>query len=278
MRKTLKAGFSLFRIRVSEGFQYRIAALSNATIGAFWALIEIIVITVFFTYGTNANTNINGMNLRQSITYIWIAQSILGLSGMGIDGDIRTKIISGDIGVELCRPLDLYWHWFARSAAAGVSSVLMRGGLVFVCGIILSLIGFKDIGASFPASPLNFLLFLISIFGALLFGTAFKMFLTSIRMGVAWGDGPLNIIDMSCGILSGSYLPLQLWPDFMQNFLKFQPFAASLDTPIRLYIGSAGIKNGLVSIVFQAVWIVIFIIAGRIIMRNKIKNLIVQGG
>jgi ABC-2 type transport system permease protein len=35
--RTLKAGASLFRLRVTEGLQYRLAALSGSTLAVFWA-------------------------------------------------------------------------------------------------------------------------------------------------------------------------------------------------------------------------------------------------
>ena len=279
MRKTFKAGLSLFKIRVAEGLQYRMAALSGATISIFWGLIEIVVLTVFFTYGHNASYSVNGMTLTQVVSYTWVAQMMVGLMLMSaVDGDLMAKITSGDVGVELCRPLDLYWHWFARTAASKASIVGQRGLLVIVFAAALSLVGFESIGLGLPHSPLNFILFLTSFFGAFLFGASFGMLLTSIRMGISWGDGPVNVIFVFAGILSGGYLPLQIWPDFMQAFLRFQPFAASLDTPVRLYVGSISVADGLVSMSFQVIWIVVFAASGKIIMKSKIKNIVVQGG
>ena len=278
MRRTLKAGFSLFRVRVAEGLQYRFAAFSGATVSSFWALIEVVIITVFFTYGTNTGESFNGMSLRQGIAYIWMTQSLFGLLMWGFDEDIMNKITSGDVGIELCRPLDLYWHWFARSAAGAVSSSVLRGGFVFICGVTISLLGFTNIGAAPPVSLINFILFAVSLFSAVLFATAFRMFLTAIRLSIVWGEGPINIIMVFGGILSGAYLPLQLWPDFMQTFLRFQPFAAGLDTPVRFYAGTIGITDGLVSMGVQVFWIFIFVMWGKVILRNQVKNIIVQGG
>ena len=279
MKRTFKAGLSLFRIRTAEGLQYRMAALSGATVSTFWALIEVAILTVFFTYGNvGAGDSINGMSLSQSISYIWIAQWMVMLSLSSIDGDLLGKINNGDIGVELCRPLDLYWHWFARTAAGKVNGLLMRGGLVLVCGIVISLIGFRNVGIGLPASPLHLALFFVSLFGALLFSTTFGMFVTAMRMNVRWGDGPMHLITATGGILSGSYLPLQIWPDFMQTFLRLQPFASFLDAPARLYVGSASIHESLLSMLLQLFWIVVFIALGRVIMKRRIKTVVVQGG
>ena len=111
MGNTFKAGLALFKIRAAEGLQYRLAALSGATVSVFWALIEIVVLTVFYTYGNNAETAVNGLTLPQGVSYIWLAQLMVTLQAPSVDGDLMAKIASGDVGIDLCRPLDLYWHY-----------------------------------------------------------------------------------------------------------------------------------------------------------------------
>jgi len=279
MNKTVKASLALFKIRTIEGFQYRMAALSGATVSIFWVFIEVIILTVFFTYGNiEPDGSINGLNLAQGLSYRWIGEFMLVFALTGIDGDLLRKITSGDIGIELCRPLDLYWHWFSRTGAGKVSSLLLRGGSVFAFGAVLSLLGFRSIGPGLPPTWLHFLLFLLTLFGAFWFSTAFAMFITAIRMNVSWGDGPMHMISTAGGFLSGAYLPLQIWPDFLQTFLRMQPFASHFDTPARLYAGSTDIRTGLVAMLFQLIWIAVFISLGKMLMKRRVKNLIVQGG
>ena len=277
MGRTLKACLALFKIRAAEGLQYRLAGISSATIGIFWALIEIVVLTVFFRYGSNTADSVNGISLAQSVSYIWLAQVMVALN-MGIDGDLLKKITSGDIGVELCRPLDLYWHWFARFAAGKTTHLVIRGGLEILCGAALTVFGARSLGLGLPYSGVHFLLFLVSFFCAYLFNTAFGMLMTAVRTGITWGDGPLNLIMVTGQILSGVYLPLQLWPDFMQVFLRLQPFAGSLDTSARLYVGSVSLETGLLLIMIQIIWSAAFIFLGKMIMKNKLKTIVVQGG
>ena len=78
--------------------------------------------------------------------------------------------------------------------------------------------------------------------------------------------------------LSGGYLPLQLWPDFMQGFLAIQPFAGTMDLPLRLYIGTILPHQAIAALALQAGWITIFIIVGRILLRRRMRYIIVQGG
>jgi ABC-2 type transport system permease protein len=79
-------------------------------------------------------------------------------------------------------------------------------------------------------------------------------------------------------VLSGAYLPLQLWPKFLQNFLLLQPFAGYLDIPLRLYLGTLSPAKAIPVIALQLFWITGFIVAGKCIMSNRIRKIIVQVG
>lgn len=119
---------------------------------------------------------------------------------------------------------------------------------------------------------------ILSIFSAFLLCTAYTMFICTVRLNITLGEGPAYILMLIGSILSGAYLPLQLWPDVMQKFLLYQPFAGYLDIPLRLYIGTMSTDSGLFAISLQLCWTVVFIAAGKVLMSFRLKNLIVQGG
>jgi ABC-2 type transport system permease protein len=104
------------------------------------------------------------------------------------------------------------------------------------------------------------------------------MLITSIRINVTWGEGPTSILLLVSGVLSGAYLPLPLWPRFMQGFLYIQPFAGQLDLPVRLYSGVLAPDGAAAVFALQIGWAMLFLAAGRIIMRQKLTRIIVQGG
>ena len=119
---------------------------------------------------------------------------------------------------------------------------------------------------------------LISFASAFLLCTAFGMLVCTLRLNIKWGDGPTHIIMLMGGILSGAYLPLQLWPEFMQSFLLVQPFAGYLDIPLRLYVGTMLPADAYWAIGLQISWAMIFIFTGRSLMSVRLKSIIVQGG
>lgn len=272
---TAKACFSIFRIKAAEGLQYRVAGIAGASTGIFWVLIEITVYTVFYTHASFQDAGAAaGLTLRQVITYAWLTQLLFLMQPMSIDRDILDKIISGDVGIEMCRPLGLYHHWFAKTAASRLIPLIWRGSATLAAGCLMP----HAYRLSPPASFAGFGWMLLSAASAFLLCTAFAMLMVAIRLNIRWGDGPTYILMLIGGVLSGGYLPLQLWPDAMQRFLLLQPFAGYLDIPLRLYIGTLVPSQAVWAIGMQLVWTAVFAAIGRALMAKRLNTIIVQGG
>ena len=127
MSQTLRACTSLFKIRIAENLQYRAAAIANTSISVFWGFLQIAMFTVFFTLGDAQATD---MTLPQAISYAWLAQTMLGFIGrLDVDSDLREKITSGNVALDLCRPLDLYAHWYAKTIANRMGGSAWRAAL-----------------------------------------------------------------------------------------------------------------------------------------------------
>ena len=267
---TLRACYSLFRIRLAESIQYRMAAITGSLVGIFWAIVEVVIYRVFYMYG---HPPTDGLTLTQVISYAWLGQVLFMLQPMSVDGDILTKITSGDVGVELCRPLDLYGHWFAKTAAGRLSGWI-RGVITLVVGLLVPM----GWGLGAPASWEGFCLFVVSVFCAFLLCASYGMLITAVRVGLTWGEGPTWMLLLLGGVLSGGYLPLQLWPQALQGILLLQPFAGYMDIPLRLYMGSMPLSQAGWALLLQVVWTAVFIVLGKAIMQRKIRNVIVQGG
>ncbi len=265
---------ALFRIRLHEGLQYRVAAWAGASTSIFWALIEITMFTVFYTYAENREAGfMAGLSLRQVVSYVWIGQTLFMMQ-LSLDPDLLAKIEDGDVAVEMCRPLDLYNHWLARTVANRLTPLVWRGSFVLLAGMLIP--GSYGLGA--PASWLGLILACISAFSALCLSSAYCMVVYAVRMRVDWGNGPMHLLLLVSSVLSGSYLPLQLWPESLQTFLLLQPFAGYLDIPARLFVGSLPPEHAYGPMLLQWIWVIIFAIAGRWLLHRRLQSMIVQGG
>ncbi len=262
---------ALFRIKTLESFQYRVAAFAGASTSIVWGLIEITVLTVFFTHSQGFHAT---LTLSQAVTYVWLAQFMHLMQPYSLDNEILKKIQNGDVAMELCRPLDLYGHWFARMMASRVSPLCFRGLPILLFALILPL----PLRIQGPFSFVSLLFSLLSFVSALFLCTTFGTFVCIVRMNISYGDGPTNMLMVLGGVLSGSYLPLQLWPDSWQTFLTFQPFAGYLDLPLQLYLGTRAYEKTPQVLLIQWFWIAVFFLAGKLLLRKRLQSIIVQGG
>ena len=272
-RRLLKACLSLFRVQTAEGFQYRAAALSGVVTSLVWAFVEVVAFTVFFKYADNAGV-VGGLTLAQTISHVWVRELLLFLQPFSIDGVLLRKIDNGDVGVEMCRPLDLYWHWFARTSSGKVVMAVMRCLVCFLIGFLIP----GGYGAGLPVSLAALIAFIPSVLCAFALCSAYNMLVTALRMDVSWGNAPMYFMLLISQVLSGGYLALQLWPGVMQRFLLYQPFAGMCDIPARLYIGSMPPSDAFQAMGIQLAWTLVFILLGRWVMARRLRGIIAQGG
>ncbi|HHX02005.1 MAG TPA: hypothetical protein GX739_04955 [Firmicutes bacterium] len=270
----IRAYLSLFRIQTIADLQYRLAALAGATTSIFWALIEITIFTVFYTYSDRTDAGLQaGLSLRQVVSYVWLGQLLYLMLPIAVDSEIQAKIESGDVSLELVRPINLYTHWFTKIAARRITPLCWRGLTVIIAGLCMP----QAYRFGPPASLEGFLWTLMAIFSALFLATAFGCLLCAIRLSIDWGNGPIYMLVLIGQVFSGSYLPLQLWPQTWQRWLFLQPFAGYLDIPCRLYVGSMPEQAAAV-ILLQWFWIAVFVILGKLLMAKQLARIIVQGG
>lgn len=100
----------------------------------------------------------------------------------------------------------------------------------------------------------------------------------AMLMDVRMGEGPTNAASVIMQILAGGYLPLQLWLEWMQKFLYYQPFATLMDVPLRFYVGAAQLSQLPGVRLLQVVWTAALVYLGRLWYRRNLNRLVIQGG
>ena len=90
--------------------------------------------------------------------------------------------------------------------------------------------------------------------------------------------GIINMLMVLADILSGLTIPIPFFPLFLQKISNILPFRYISDLPFRVFVGNIGIKEGLIGIVFQIIWIIILVLLGKIIMKKALRKAVIQGG
>ena len=78
--------------------------------------------------------------------------------------------------------------------------------------------------------------------------------------------------------LTGAVVPFPFLPQPVQTVLEALPFAAMQNMPLRIYSGNIAGVDAIRGVVFQVVWLVILIAAGKVLMHRGLGKVIIQGG
>ena len=266
----MKAHISILRLRFMLLLQYKVAALAGIATQFMFGFVKIMVLEAFYM-GT---VEPQPMSLEQAIGYIWIGQAMLGMLPWDGDREIQALIRSGNVAYELCRPLDLYNHWYARAIAMRVAPTLLRAVPLF----LVALFFVPHRYALQIPTVTGFVAWILATIGALLLGCAITNLMTISMLWTISGEGIYRLLPAMVTVLSGMIVPLPLFPDWSQGFLGLLPFAGLVDTPARFFTGQLSPTHIWAFLARQLIWTAILIIGGRKLLARGLGRLVVQGG
>ena len=263
----MKAYLTVFRMRLRMELQYRGAMLGGILCQMFFGIVLVALYRALYAGKPQP------LPIEHVTTYVWLQQAFFRML-LSWDPDLLDKIRSGSISYDLCRPVDMYWFYYARIAAQKMTGSLMRGIPMLVFAALLP----KGWGIAPPASAQGFLLGL----GALVLGLFCMCALENITMGLTMRTldprGVQVVMNLLMITFSGNLLPLTLFPDSWQHVITRLPYAQLLDAPIRLYTGGYDPSAAPGILLGQAIWTVLLAAAGIWLWNTNRKHLIVQGG
>lgn len=205
--------------------------------------------------------------------YVWVSQGLLGavVLGMGTS-ELRDRIRTGDIAVDLARPVDVQLGYTAADLGRAVYTFIPRG-------LPSVLVGALTVGLVLPTTPLPYLLGLVSIVlaVALSFLTRFLVvdlpgfWLTETR-------GLTSTYSVIATFLAGLYVPVHMFPDWLATLAAWTPFPSMLQVPVDVVTGRVTGAASFAEVGVQAAWTLGILLAGRVVMSAATRRLVVQGG
>lgn len=267
----MRALTRVFKINVIEGLSYRVSAISGIITQFFFGFMMIMMFAAFLNSGQTQD-----FTYTQMCSYIWLQQSFFAFFSFSDvnKAKITNKIISGDIGYQLIRPMGLYDYWFAEISAKSVSLTLLRCFPILLITFIMPL----SCKLSLPVSCVAFILFLISLILGFLIVKAINMLCYILVMKTLNGQGVFSFAVTLAAFFAGQIVPIPMLPSNVQTVFNFLPFRYVSDLAFRLYIGNISIGQGLLQIGVQVIWVVLLVILGKYFMKQTLKTTVVQGG
>jgi ABC-2 type transport system permease protein len=207
----------------------------------------------------------------QMRTYILVSYAVSALISFSSAARILSVVRSGDIAMELLRPVDYLLFQLAQS----FGSALIEG---LLGGVIALLLGFSLLEIAPPASASAALLFLFSVgIGFLIkflitFMVALLCFWTKNGLGLIWAQTAV------ISLFSGALIPLQLLPGWLQSAALAAPFQGIVYTPVMIYMGAIEGAALWWSLGVQLFWVVALWRLARLMWMPAMRALDLQGG
>lgn len=267
----MKKYISFFRMRFAMGLQYRAAALAGIVTQFFWGAMNVLMYRAFYESDAAAFP----MSLEATVTYVWLQQALLLLfAAWLIEHEIFDDIVSGNVVYELCRPIDIYDMWFARSVANRLSRAVLR------CLPILLVAGFlpAPYGMTAPASATHFVLFLFTCVLGFFVTVAFFMLVYALTFFTISPSGLRILITSVVEFFAGGIIPLPFFPDGVREVMELLPFASMQNVPLRIYSASMSAGEMQRAIALQVFWLIALVLLGKALCCMAMRRMTLQGG
>ena len=263
----MRSYLSAFRMRLKMELQYRGAMIGGIICQIMFGLILIALYRALYAARPQE------MPVEHVVTYVWLQQAFFRML-LASDAELLDRIRTGGIAYDLCRPLNLYGFYYARIMAQKLTGSLMRAIPMLVFAAVLP----KGWGISPPDSFPALLCSLAGVTLGLLCVSAMENITMAFTMKTLDPRGVQTMLNMLMMMLSGSILPLTLFPDSWQKVVTLLPYAQLLDAPIRLYAGDTPASGAPRILMMQAGWILALTAAGILLWNRHQKRMIIQGG
>ena len=275
MRDAMLPYLAIFSSKFREQLQYRAAALAGIATQVVFGFIILMVLLAFY----ESSDVTPPLTTAQTLAYVWLGQALLGLLPWNVDPGVADSIRTGEVALDLLRPIDTYGLWFTRVLAWRIARTMLRcGPMVLLTVLVFPRVGMAEFVMPGPASWSAFGLFVVAVFLALLMSAAITVLMQVAMLWTVSPEGVLRLVPPFVIFLSGNLIPLPLLPDWMQPILMAQPLRGLLDTPFRIYGGNLTGGEAWTAMVLSIVWLGIMIIMGQWGMQKGMRRMVVAGG
>ncbi|MEX2100150.1 MAG: ABC-2 family transporter protein [Acidimicrobiia bacterium] len=214
---------------------------------------------------------VGGLDASAVVTYEFLAQGFLATVGAFGELGIGERIRTGDIVIDLYRPVDFQQYWLAQDLGRAGFQAIFRGIPPFLLGALV-------FDLQLPGGPGSWLAFVVSATLAVVvsYGCRFLTSLTGFWLLDA--RGAHQLMTSVVMFFSGFVIPVSFFPSWLADIAHVLPFVAIVQLPIELFLGlhPTGGVAGVLAI--QVFWAVVLLVGGRVVLARATQRVVVQGG
>jgi ABC-2 type transport system permease protein len=215
-----------------------------------------------------------GYDATDAVTYVWIGQALLmtvALWGGGTTDDLAERIRTGDVAIDLYRPVGLIGWYLAGDLGRAAYHALTRGVAPTILGLVLF-----DI--ALPADPVAAVCFVVSLLFAVVTSFAIRFLVACTAFWLLDQTGVRMLSGVVAIFLSGMTLPLVIFPEPLRSIALALPWASYLQTPADIWLGQRAGTAVVDGLAVQVLWIVVLLATCQAVLGAATRKVVVQGG
>ena len=247
---------------------YRLAVLAGLFTNSVFGFIRVSVLAA--AIGANGAA-VAGYDAQQASTYVWLGQAYIAPLALMGGLEIADRVKSGEIAVDLARPLDLHASWWARDLGRAGFGLVSRG-------ILPLLIGAVTVGLALPPVWTAYPLGLVSLLVAVSISFTLRFMINLLAFWVLDVRGFQNFYFVLVSLLSGFLVPVHFFPPLLQAVAYASPAPSILQLPVDVMSGRVVGGEALATIGVQLGWLLGLVVLARVMQWAAARRLVVQGG
>ncbi len=231
-----------------------------------WMMYSILMVIMLVVWlSISENGAVNGYTSTDFVTYFMVGWMVRNLTAVWASWELNFAIREGRLSPMLLRPIhpihnEIAGNWVEKTLRVAIVMPIVAVVLIATPGVNLLL------------TPLNIVAFIVSVMGAWLI-----LFMVDYLIGMLafWTSQTSAFIIAFDGfrlVLTGVIAPLAMFPQAVQDTLRWTPFPYMLNFSIDIAMGRLTNEQMLFGFVVQWVWVAIVIVAMRAMWKVAIRS------
>lgn len=265
--RTMRLILELAKRSFQRHMTYRAAALAGLMTNLVFGALRAAVLLALY----GERSVVAGISTQDVVTYVALTQAVIAYLSIFGWYDLMNSVHTGEIAMDLLKPMNLYTFWLARDLGRAATAFLWRAlPLVASYSLLFDMTHPSALGQVAALIVAIFLSWLVS------FSWYFLVNLTAFWTPYAQGIGRFGFVII--WFLSGFMMPLRFYPDWLSRLASLTPFPHMLNTVIEIYLGVVQPGQVVPALLLQASWALGLFLLGQLLLRAGVRRLVVLGG
>jgi ABC-2 type transport system permease protein len=215
-----------------------------------------------------------GYDASDAVTYVWLGQAMIMtvmVWGGGATTDLADRIRTGEVAIDLYRPVPLIGWYAAQDLGRSAYHLLARGVVPTVVGALL-------FDMRFPGNVVAWLGFLASLPLAVLVSFGLRFLVASTSFWLLDASGPNGVAFVLAAFFSGLTVPLVIFPGWTRDVVMALPWASYIQVPADIWLGKREGWDLLAGLGFGVLWVALLLAACHLVLARATRKVVLQGG